>query len=335
MDHRAVIKLIEEKKFEKIYFLHGEEPYYIDLVTEAIISNALEEHERDFNQTIVYGKDVDIPAVLADARSYPTMAERRLVVIKEAQDIRLDQYEKFENYFEHPSDQTIFVLNYKYKSFDKRKKVMKFAAQHGLVFLSEKVPDYKLTDWITMTCKEKGYPIMPKAAILLGEFLGNNLHNINNELEKLFLLVQKGTTINDVHIEENIGISKDYNVFELTNAIGIRDIYKANVIVNYFTHNPKSASIIQVINGLFSHFSRLMTIHFTPNKSRENVASVLRVHPFVAGELLKSAKIYNPKKLAANIEILHEYDLKSKGVGNTSNVPEGELMKELIYKLMH
>lgn len=335
MDHRAVIKLIEQKQFEKIYFLHGEEPYYIDLITEAILANVLEEHERDFNQTVVYGKDVEIPAVIADAKSYPTMSERRLVVIKEAQDIRADQYDKFESYFENPSDQTVFVINYKYKSFDKRKKVMKLAAQNGLVFLSEKVPDYKLTDWITSNCKDKGYPIAPKAAILLGEFLGNNLHNIDNELEKLFLLVQKGTTINDVHIEENIGISKDYNVYELTNAISIRDIHKANVIVNYFSHNPKSTSIIQVISALFNHFSRLMTIHFTENKSRENMASILRVHPFVAGELLKSAKIYNPKKLAANIEILHEYDLKSKGVGNTSNVSEGELMKEMIFKLMH
>lgn len=335
MDYRTVLNQIIDKNFEKIYFLHGEEPYYIDVLTDAIIEHALEEHERDFNQTIVYGKDIDIPAVIADAKSYPTMAERRLVIIREAQDIRLDQYEKFESYFENPSDQTILVINYKYKTFDTRKKAIKSAAKNGLVFKSDKVPDYKLTDWITVTCKEKGYPITPKASILISEFLGNDLHKINNELEKLFILVEKGTTINDVHIEENIGISKDYNVFELTNAVSVRDIHKANMIVDYFSHNPKAVSIIPVINALFTQFSRLMTIHFTENKSRENIASVLKIHPFVAGELIKSTKIYNPKKLAINIEILHEYDLKSKGVGSTGNVTEGELMKEMMFLLMH
>lgn len=332
MDHQLIIKDIKAKKFEKIYFLHGEEPFYIDQITNAIVENALEEHERDFNQTILYGKDAEPLSLMAEAKGYPMMAERRLVILKEAQDFR--GIEDLTSYFESPSDQTILVINYKYKKYDTRKKSIKAAAKNGLVFKSDKVKDYKLADWISGHVKSMGYGITPKATMLLAEFLGSDLSKIVNELDKLDILVEKGTTINEIHIEENIGISKDYNVFELVNAIGIRDISKANKIVDYFDHNPKATSIIVVIPSLFNHFSRLMRIHFLQNKSRESIASALRVHPFVAGELLNSTKIYNPKKIAANIAILHDYDLKAKGVNNAS-FSHGQLMKEMVYCLMH
>lgn len=332
MDYKSLISNISNKQFEKIYFLHGEEPYYIDLITEAITAHALEEHEKDFNQTIVYGKDSEVQSIIGDAKGYPMMAERRVVIVKEAQDLK--NFEDLTSYFEHPSDQTVFVINYKYKKFDARKKSIKAAGKNGIVFQSSKVPDYKLIDWINGYTKENGYSISPKAAMLLMEFLGNDLGKIANELEKLQILVEKGTAIDEVHIEENIGISKDYNAFELVNAIGIRDISKTNRIVDYFDHNPKATPLIVVISNLFGHFSKLMKIHFLENKSREALASALRVPPFVAGELSKSAKIYNPKKIAANIAILHEYDLKAKGVGNSS-FSDGDLLKEMVYRLMH
>jgi DNA polymerase-3 subunit delta len=332
MDHKKIIQQIKSKQFENIYFLHGEEAYYIDQITDAIVENALEEHERDFNQSILYGKDSDAKSIIAEAKGYPMMAERRLVVLKEAQDFK--GIEDLTSYFESPSEQTIFVINHKYKNYDSRKKSIKAAAKNGLVFKSEKVKDYKLADWITAFVKSNGYGITPKASMLIAEFLGNDLSKISNELDKLQILVEKGTTINEIHIEENIGISKDYNVFELSNAIGIRDVTKANTIVDYFEHNPKATSIVVVISNLFNHFSRLMRIHFLENKSKEAVASALKVHPFVASQLMNSAKIYNPKKIAANISVLHEYDLKSKGVNNTS-FTEGQLMKEMIYRLMH
>lgn len=332
MNHLSIIKDIKAKKFEKIYFLHGEEAYYIDAITDAIVENALEEHERDFNQFISYGKDSEPLSIISQAKEYPMMAERRLVVLKEAQDFK--GMEDLLPYFESPSDQTIFVINYKYKKYDSRKKTMKAAAKNGLVFNSEKVPEYKLVDWMSNFVKSKGFGITPKANMLLAEFLGNDLSKISNELDKLQILLEKGTTINEVHIEENIGISKDYNVFELTNAIGIRDVHKANVIVDYFSHNPKASSIVPIVSNLFNHFSRLMKIHFLGNQSREALATALKVHPFVVGQLTNSAKIYNPKKVAANIAILHEFDLKSKGIGN-STFSEGELMKEMIYRLMH
>lgn len=330
--HNQIIKDIESGRFEKIYFLHGEEPLFIDMITDAIVKNALEEHERDFNQTIIYGKEADALSLISEAKGYPMMAERRLVVLKEAQDFR--GMEDLLPYFENPSDQTILVINHKYKNYDTRKKSMKAVAKNGLVFKSEKVKEYKLPDWIKDHVISQGYSITPKASMLLAEFLGNDLSRIVNEIEKLEILVEKGTTINEIHIEENIGISKDYNVFELINAVGSRNIEKANRIVDYFDHNPKATSIIVVISNLFNHYSRLMRIHFLENKSREAIAAAIKVHPFVAGELLSSAKIYNPKKIAANIAVLHEYDLKSKGVGNTS-FTHGQLMKELIFRLMH
>jgi len=332
MDHKAIIRSIKERNFERIYFLHGEEPFYIDLITNAIIENALEENEKDFNQSIFYGKDSDVQAIIADAKGFPMMASRRVVIIKEAQDLK--KIEELESYFNNASDQTVFVVNYKYKKFDSRKKVFKAASKNGIVFQSAKIPEYKLLDWINMFVKEKGFAIKPKAAMLIMEFLGNDLSKISKELEKLEILIEKGTTINEEHIEENIGISKDYNSFELVNAIGMRDVSKANKIVDYFNHNPKATPLIVVISNLFNHFQKLMKIHFLENKSREGLASVLRVPPFVVGELQKSARIYNPKKIAANIAILHEYDLKAKGIGNAS-AKDGELLKEMIYRLMH
>ncbi len=332
MDHKLIIQDIKQGKFEKIYFLHGEEAYFIDAITDAIIEHALEEHERDFNQTILYGKDSDALSIISEAKGYPMMAERRLVVLKEAQDFR--GLEDLTPYFESPSEQTIFVVNYKYKKYDTRKKSIKAAAKNGIVFKSDKVPEYKLAEWISAFVSSSGYSVTPKASMLIAEFLGNDLSKIVNELDKLQILVEKGTTINEIHIEENIGISKDYNVFELINAISARDITKANKIVDYFDHNPKATSIIVVVSNLFNHFSKLMKIHFLQNKSREAVAQAVRVPPFVAGQLLSSTKIYNPKKIAANIAILHEYDLKSKGVENSS-FTHGQLMKELVYQLMH
>jgi DNA polymerase-3 subunit delta len=332
MDHNIVLKDIKQKKFEKVYFLHGEESYYIDVITQSLLDHVLEEHERDFNQTIVYGKEQDVTSLVADLRSYPMMSDRRLVVLREAQEMK--DIDKLESYFENPTDTTIFVVNYKHKTFDSRKKLIKLAASNGLVYKSDKVRDYQMTDWIRSYVKTHGYEISSKATMLLVEFLGTDIGKVANELDKLSLLIQKGTTINEVHIEENIGISKDYNIFELTNSLGIYDVPKAFRIVKYFEHNPKAAPLVMVVPTLFKFFSQLMRIHFLQNKSKEAIASALKVHPFVAGELLSSSKIYNPKKIAANMQILHEYDLKSKGVG-TAGTNESELMKEMIYRLMH
>lgn len=332
MAHRTIIKDIQNKKFENIYFLHGEEGYFIDEITKALVENVLEEHEKDFNQVIMYGKDSEVLNVISEAKGYPMMAERKLVIIKEAQDLK--NFDDLESYFESPSDRTVFVINYKHKTYDTRKKLAKVVAKNGLIFKSEKVKDYQLPEWISNYVKSVGYGITSKASILLSEFLGSDLSRITNELNKLFLLLEKGTDINDIHIEENIGISKDYNPFELTNAISVRDVPKAFKIANYFSHNPKAGDMMVVIPSTFNFFSKLMRIHFLPNKSKEAVAADLKIHPFVATQYMNAAKVYNPKKIAANIAILHEYDLKSKGIGNSS-FSQGDLMREMLYRLLH
>jgi len=332
MDHKLLLKEIRNKKFEKIYFLHGEEPYFIDVLTKAIQDNALEESERDFNQSILYGKDAEVLSLISELKSYPMMAERRLVILKEAQYFKA--IEQLESYLENPANSTIFVICYKYKTFDARKKTLKNALKNGVVFKSEKVKEYQLAEWIQQYIKTTGYELTSKACMLLIESLGNDLGRIVKELEKLAVLIEKGTIINENHIEENIGISKDYNVFELTNAVANKDNLKALKIVDYFEHNPKAADLVFVISNLFKFFSQIMRIHFLPSKSREAVARALGVHPFVAGELTNAKNKYDPRKIAANIALIHEYDLKSKGVGNTS-ATQGELMREMVYQLIH
>ena len=205
---------------------------------------------------------------------------------------------------------------------------------YGVVFKSDKVKEYQLSEWIQAYVKSLGFGITSKAGMLLAEFLGNDLGRIVKEIEKLSLLIEAGTTINEIHIEENIGISKDYNIFELTNAIATKDSVKAFKIVQYFEYNPKAGELVAIIPNLFTLFTRLMKIHFLPNKSRDVVAQTLGVHPFVAGELSNQRNNYDPKKLAQNIATLHEYDLKAKGVGN-STFSSGELMREMTYKLLH
>ncbi len=332
MDHKLLLREIKNKKLEKVYFLHGEEAYFIDVLTKAIQENALAESERDFNQTIVYGKDADLLLLLGEIKSFPMMAEKRLVILKEAQEFKA--LEKLESYLENPIDTTILVICYKYKFFDARKKILKVALKNGSVFKSEKVKEYQLAEWIQQYVKSIGYEITSKACMLVVESLGNDLGRIVKEFEKLSILIDKGTTINENHIEENIGISKEYNVFELTNAIASKDNLKAMKIVQYFEYNPKAADLVFVISNLFKFFSQIMRIHFLPNKSREAVAQALGVHPFVAGELTNAKNKYDARKIAINIALIQAYDLKSKGLGNTS-ASQGELMRELVYQLIH
>jgi DNA polymerase-3 subunit delta len=246
MDHKLLLKDIKNKKFEKMYFLHGEEAYFIDLLSDAIMEHAMEEHERDFNQTILYGKDTELLALISELKAYPMMAERRLVVLKEAQDFR--NMDGLEKYAEDPSDTTIFVICHKYKTFDARKKILKSVAKNGTVFKSDKVREYQLADWIQQYVKSTGYGINSKGSMLLAEFLGTDLGRIVKELEKLAILLPAGTTIDETHIELNIGISKDYNVFEFVNAISARNIEKAFKII---LKDPNvKAILINIVGGL-------------------------------------------------------------------------------------
>lgn len=331
MDSELIFREIKAKKIYPLYIFHGEEPYFIDELTSYISDNLLSEEEKAFNQITVYGQDADLLLILNELKSYPIMSERRLIIIKEAQNFK--DLEKLDTYFQNAVSSSVLVICHKYKLIDSRKSFLKAAAKIGVIFKSEKIKDYRLGDWIQQYSKNMGYSISSKACMLLIEFLGNDLSKIANEMEKLSLLVEKGTQINDVHIEENIGVSKDYNVFELNNAVAKKELSKAFKIIQYFQYNPKAASFMHLSSTLFRFFSQLMRIHFLPNKSKEVVAKSIGVHPFVAGELIMATRVYNPTQIAKSIEYLYEYDLKSKGVG-IGNVDPSELMKEMIFKII-
>jgi DNA polymerase III subunit delta len=333
--HQEVIKQLKSGNPKPIYFLHGEEPFYIDQIVKAATTSVLDESERDFNQTVVYAKDTPPIDVLDSATRLPMMSERTLVVVREAQEYKkASQWEVFEKYFESPSPTTVLIFAHKYKKFDKRSRIYKILKKDAVLFESDGVKDYQLGKWIGDYIKTKDYQITDKATALLAEFLGNDLSRISNELEKLFLLVAPGEQINEKHIEKNIGISKDYNVFELVNAVLEKNPVKANKIVRYFGQNPKATHITIVLANLHTLFSRLFKAHFAGTDDPRKLASILKIHPYPAKELLLNKRKHPARTISKNFSLLREYDLLAKGVNNSST-PENELLKELIFKLLH
>jgi DNA polymerase-3 subunit delta len=333
--YEDILRQFKERKFKPIYFLHGEEAFYIDSIVKHATDFILDEGERDFNQTVVYAKDTPPINVVDAATRLPMMSEFQLVVVKEAQEYKkLDQWEAFEQYFESPSASTILIFAYKYKKFDKRSRIFKLLQKNAVVFESVGVKDYQLTSWISNFVKKKGYSITDKACALIAEYVGNELERISNELGKLFIILEKGSQINEKHIEENIGISKDYNVFELTNAILENDVKKANRIVQYFGDNPKATHITVVLGSLYGLYQRLFRAHFAKTDDPGKLASMLKIHPFAAKEINRHKRKHPPKVVSRNFSILREYDLIAKGV-NKGSTPDAEIMRELVYKLMH
>lgn len=311
----------------------GDEPFYIDEITNYISNNVLQDHEKDFNQTILYGKDTNIEELIAVAKRFPMMSEYQVVIVKEAQHIR--NIENLESYVQNPLNSTLLVFNYKYKKLDKRKSVTKLIDKNGILFSSDKLRDYQIPDWVNKQVNSIGLTIQPKNSLLLSEFLGTDLSKINNELKKLNLILEKGSEITAQVIEKNIGISKDYNVFELQTALAKKDILKANKIAKYFEQNPKNNPFVMTISSLFNYFSKILQLHFSKNKNNDNaLAGELKVHPFFVKEYKLAAKNYSPKKLVKIVSYLREYDLKSKGVNNSS-VSDSELLKELLFKILH
>jgi len=335
MKFEDLIKQLKEKDFKPVYFLHGAEPYYIDRFVDLAANTILAENERDFNQTVFYAKDT-VPALVLDtALRLPMMSQYQVVILKEAQEYnKAAQWELFEKYVESPSVSTILIIAHKYKTIDKRSRFFKVLSKKAVVFESESVKDYQLNGWIKNYLSEKKYPITDKAVALIAEFIGNDLLRIANELEKLFLVVPAGTQINEKHIEANIGISKDYNVFELVNAIAEKNIIKANKIVHYFGQNPKATHITVVLSNLHGLYQRLFKAHFAKTEDPAKIASLLKIHPFAAKELVQNKKKHPAKIISRNFSVLREYDLLAKGVGS-SGIGDAELMKELVYKLLH
>lgn len=330
---KELVADIKKGQIKPIYFLMGEEAYYIDKISDFIEDNLLDEAEKGFNQMVLYGRDVTIDDIVSNAKRYPMMAERQVVIVKEAQDLSRT-IEKLAFYAENPQPTTVLVVNYKYKKIDKRKALYKAINKNGsVVFESKKLYDNQVPDWIRRVLKGQGYDISPKAAQMLVEFLGTDLSKVNNELDKLKIVLPKGTQITPEHIEENIGISKDFNNFELRKAVGERNIVKAHQIAKYFADNPKDNPMVVTVALLFNFFSQLLHLHGMTDKNPRSVASALRVNPYFVNEYLTAARNYPMKKVSAVVALLREFDVKSKGVGANA-VPQGDLLRELLVRIM-
>ena len=324
---------LRRKVYNPVYFLMGEESYYIDQISDFIQNNILNESEIDFNLNVLYGKDVDIAAVINAAKRYPMMSEYQVIIVKEAQLIK--DWDALSFYLANPLKSTILCFCYKYGKPDGRKKWVQDLNKSAVVFESKKLYDNQVGLWIREYLADRKVRISEKAEMMLTEFLGTDLSKIANELDKLLITKKpEETHITPEMIEKNIGISKDFNVFELQSALINRDVLKANRIIRYFGENKKANPIQMVISQLFSFFSNLMMYHYLPDKNPATVAAELKVTPYFTKDYGQAAKNFNAWKTMNIISWIRETDSRSKGIDDTGTEPV-ELMKELIFKILH
>ena len=297
-----IINDIKKGNISPIYFLYGDEPYFIDQVSDFIENTILTEAERGFNQMVLYGRDVSMAEIISNARRFPMMAEKQVIIVKEAQDLART-FDQLATYLENPQQTTVLVFNYKYKKPDKRKLIFKKLAKSSVFFESKALYENQVPSWISTYVKSNGFLIEPKASQMLVEFLGTALSKIVNELNKLFIVLRKGTTISPDIIEENIGISKDFNNFELRKAIGVKNVVKANQIITYFSQNPRNNPTVMTISLLNSFFTQLLQYHALPNKNNPKaVATALRVNPFFVSDYTTAGSNYPIRKVSQIIE---------------------------------
>ncbi|MBI9065972.1 MAG: DNA polymerase III subunit delta [Salinivirgaceae bacterium] len=331
---------LKKKIYKPIYYLMGDESYFIDSITEFIDKNILPEDEKSFNQTVFYGKDIDMGTLLNTARRFPMMSNYNVIILREAQNLKgidglaAGETDPFLLYAENPPTSTILVVNYKGKSLDKRKKIYKTLDKNAVLFESKSLYENKVGAWIQNYVKTKGLSIDVRASELMASHLGNNLSKVVNEVEKLLIVTPKNGTITLKEIEEHVGISKDFNIFELQNALGKKDVYGANLIITHLGQNPKTKSIIPLISFLYSYFTKILMVHSAEDKSKQSLAALLGVNPFFVQDYISAARTYSKPKCAHIIGFLREYDAKSKGI-DAPSVDDFELMRELIYKILH
>lgn len=331
-DYQKILSDLSSKKYSPVYLLCGEEPYFIDVISDYIEENVLNESDKEFNLNILYGRDSDAGKVIEYAKRYPMMAERQVVIIKEAQDMKT--VDDLCTYVDKPLQSTILVICHKYKKYDKRKSLAKLVEKKGVYFESSKIYADRIPAWVTDYITAKGYKVTPKAAILLGDFLGTDLSKVANEINKLFILLPKGSTINEEIIEKNIGISKDYNFFEFQEALASKNIEKANRIVDFFNSNPKENPLVKIVPMTYMFFSKVLICSSLKDKSSGSVSSAIGVSPFLTKDYIKASTSYSMNKLVEIISLLRDFDLKSKGVdiGSTSGP---DLMREMVFRILH
>ncbi|MFK8104616.1 MAG: DNA polymerase III subunit delta [Saprospiraceae bacterium] len=339
MTYKEIIASLKKKSYQPVYFLHGEEAYFIDAIADYIEKNVLTEAERSFNQTTFYGKDTDHKTLIDTASRYPMMASHQVVLLKEAQEMKT--LKSIQPYIENPVPTTILVICHKYKKFDTRTKMGKALNKNSVVFRASKLYDNQISGWIDDYMRGQGLEMEPNATNLVAEYLGTSLSKIVNEMEKLVINLPKGTKVTDKHIQEHIGISKEFNVFELQQALGERNVLKANRIINYFIANPRKNPMVVVVGTLYNFFSKVYMSYFLKNLSDGELAKGLghfAKNDYSAAFLVKKYKVamrnYRKEQTETVLGILKEYDLKSKGV-NRNSTTEGGLMKEMIYQILH
>lgn len=336
--YAEVISDLKKKIYKPIYFLTGDESYFIDKIADYVAEYVLEESEKAFNQTILYGKDVDVPAVINAARRFPMMSNYQVIIVKEAQNIK--NLDELEIYLKAPQKSTILVICQKLKTGDSKgksekiRKVKALAEKIGVLFESKKLYDNQLPQWISGYLSDRKYRIDPKAAALMAEFMGSDLCKIANEIEKLLIVLPENSLISPEIVEKYIGISHEYNVFELNKALAIKDILRANRIANYLGKNMNEMPLFVIVGNIFEYFVKILKVHANPGKGRDEMASVLGVNPFFTEEYFRAAKNYSAQKTIQNIKILRQFELKAKGV-DSGHTEHTDLLKELVFKLMH
>ncbi len=335
MTYQDILKSLKKGEFKPVYFLHGTEPYFIDVISDYVEKNVLSESEKAFNQTIFYGKDVNHLAIVDTARRFPMMAPRQVVVLKEAQEMK--SLKELKTYLEKPAETTLLVICHKHKKFNLNSAFGKLLKKNAVVFESKSLYDNQVPDWIQQYLRGKKLKISHEASVLIGEYLGTDLSKVANELDKLAINLEAGTEITRQHIEENIGISKDYNVFELQKALGQKDILKANRIVNYFASNPKKNPLPMVTGSLYNYFSKIYMLKALRNAPDPEIMKALNLRSaFFLKEYRLAVRHYPLPEVEKVLDLLKEFDLKSKGVGYISTgKQEGELLKELVWKILH
>jgi DNA polymerase-3 subunit delta len=332
MRYEEIIKDLKNRIFYPIYLLHGDEPYYIDALTDYISEHVLSDVEKEFNLTVVYGLDVSGSDVVDHAKRYPMMASHHVVILREAQNLD-KEIDQLTLYAANPSKSTILVIAHKYKKVSRLKGLEKMVQKTGLVFESKKLYDNNVPGWIEKHISSFGYRIPESSSQLLANSLGNDLSRIVNECAKLMINLPAGSTITPEVIEQNVGISKDFNPFELTKALSMRHVFRVNQIVNYFGANAREYPAVLVISVLYSYFYKTWIYHQLPDKSRKSAASALGMSDYILNDYIAAAKTFSYDKTCQILLLLYEYDMRSKGLHNDS-VSGPELIKELVYKIM-
>ena len=329
----TIMSDLKARRFKPIYILMGEEPYYIDKISDYIENNVMPPEERDFNQTVVYGVDTSAAQVVDMARRFPMMSEYQVVIVKEAQNIK--NWDRLDSYLEKPLNTTILVICYKHGTMDARKKYMTKASAVGVVFKSEKLRENAIPAFIDDYVKQQKATIEPKAKAMIADFIGADLSRITSEIDKVLVSLPEGERkVTPETVEQKIGISKDYNMFELRDALINKDVLKANRIVKYLDSNPKSASLYAFLPGLFSFFQNLMVAHYTDRTDRGVMLALGFKSEWAVKDYMKALRVFSAGKTMKIIQQIRETDAKSKGIDNPNTSP-GDLLKQLVFFILH